>query len=170
MNSSLVMTIIGDDHPGIVGCLSQIVASHGANWVDSQMAHLGGKFAGVLQIDCKDDSIEGLKAELCAIEGLDVSVERSTSAMVEVGDVVVLEIIGQDRPGIVRQISQAIASQGVNVEKLTTGCESAPMSGEILFKARAELRIPTSASIEALQMAIEHIASDLMVDAKFPNR
>ena len=55
-----------------------------------------------------------------------------------------LEIVGQDRPGIVREISHALASFGINVEELQTECASAAMSGETLFKARARLSLPES--------------------------
>jgi glycine cleavage system regulatory protein len=76
----------------------------------------------------------------------------------------VLEIVGQDRPGIVRELSHAIASYGVNVEELHTECASAAMSGETLFKARAKLSIPDSCDIGELRKKLEKIAGDLIVD------
>ena len=78
-----------------------------------------------------------------------------------------LEIVGQDRPGIVRQISHALASYGVNVEELQTECASAAMTGETLFKARAKLRVPDSADVEKIRQNLEKIASDLIVDISF---
>ena len=79
----------------------------------------------------------------------------------------VLEIVGDDRPGIVRQITRALANQGVNVEELSTECVSAPMSGEMLFKARARLGIPARCDVAALRAELEKTAGDLMVDISF---
>ena len=75
--------------------------------------------------------------------------------------------MGQDRPGIVRLISSALARQGVNVEELSSECGSAPMSGETLFKAQARLLIPSSCDVAQLRREMEKIASDLMVDVSF---
>jgi glycine cleavage system regulatory protein len=75
-----------------------------------------------------------------------------------------LEIVGHDRPGIVREIARALAQQGVNVEELSSECVSAPMSGETLFKAQARLQLPPKCDAATLRRALEKIASDLMVD------
>jgi glycine cleavage system regulatory protein len=75
-----------------------------------------------------------------------------------------LEIVGQDRPGIVRQITHALATFGVNVEELHTECASAAMSGETLFKARAKLGIPASCDVTSLRQTLEKIAADLIVE------
>ena len=75
-----------------------------------------------------------------------------------------LDLVGQDRPGIVRQLTGALASRGINVEELTTECASAPMSGEALFKAQARLLVPESCDVQKLREDLERIAADLMVD------
>jgi glycine cleavage system regulatory protein len=75
-----------------------------------------------------------------------------------------LEIVGQDRPGIVHQIASTLASYGVNVEELETECASAAMSGETLFKAQAKLSIPAVCDSAALGQELEKIAADLIVE------
>jgi predicted amino acid-binding ACT domain protein len=75
-----------------------------------------------------------------------------------------LELVGQDRPGIVREISQVLARSGINVEELHTGVESAPMSGEKLFCAKARLAVPLELSTERLRKILEPIGNELMVD------
>jgi len=172
MHTQLVMTVIGDDRRGIVDSLASIVKHSGGNWLDSRMALLGGKFAGILRVSCPDEAVDSLRTALKALdkEGLEVHVEenRDTDTAIDAGESIFMEVVGQDRPGIVSQISSAIASQGGNVEKLDTGCESAPMSGELLFTARIKLRLPEGTSLDSLQDAIEKIAADLMVDITFP--
>jgi glycine cleavage system regulatory protein len=72
--------------------------------------------------------------------------------------------VGQDRPGIIRDISAALAALAVNVVELHTECIPAPMSGEMLFIARAELLRPGELDVEVLRETLERIAADLMVD------
>jgi glycine cleavage system regulatory protein len=73
-------------------------------------------------------------------------------------------LVGQDRPGIVREISSALAALGVNVQDLRTVVESAPMSGETLFRAEAELAPPEDVPLESIRSALENLADELMVD------
>jgi glycine cleavage system regulatory protein len=161
------MTVIGTDHPGLVGRLSAVIAEHGGNWLESRMAHLGGQFAGILRIEIPAEKEPSLLSALRSLEpqGLSVSVQRDVAAAAPVSpNLATVEVIGHDRPGIVRQISQVLAQRRVNVEELTTGCESAAMSGEMLFRATAKVRIPDSCGLDLLRHELEQIGSDLMVD------
>jgi glycine cleavage system regulatory protein len=167
LSVSLVLTLIGEDRPGLVGLLSQAVADHDGNWLESRMSRLAGRFAGILRASVPEANADALVAALRALEshGLRVVVERSMHSDAESEfRRIPLELVGSDRPGIVREISQALASRNINVEELLTECSSAPMSGEILFTAKASLRIPQGAPLDELNDALEEIADDLMVE------
>ena len=172
MATSLVLTIIGPDQPGLVEALSHVVAEHGGSWEGSRMARLAGQFAGILEVRVPEDTRTALFAALESLgsRGLRVVVEEALAAGGAWPDsdalyrTLELELVGQDRPGIIRQVSSALAAAGVNVVELSTGCSSAPMSGEMLFSANALLHHPASASVEELREALEKIAGDLMVD------
>lgn len=168
------MTFIGADRPGLVGRLSSVIAEHGGNWLESRMAHLGGQFAGILRIEIPADREAGLLAELGALEaaGLAVRAHKDDAAAPARGQTLAtVEVIGQDRPGIVRQISLVLAQQKANVEELTTNCEHGAMSGENIFRAVAKVQLPDSVTISQLRQAVEQIAADLMVDiAVMPSR
>ena len=168
MNVSLVMTIIGMDRPGLVGRLSAVVANHEGNWLESRMAHLGGQFAGILRVQIPAEQEQKLLAALRALEvdGLSVQAQKDAAAapLPASRKLALVEVVGHDRPGIVRQISQVLAQHRVNVEDLTTYCESAPMSGESLFHANVTVQLSASYSIGQLRKALEEIATDLMVD------
>jgi len=170
MHVPLVMTVIGRDRPGLVECLAGIIADHGGNWLESRMCRLGGEFAGILRIHVPAENQHALEQALKNLQSQGIAVvgQRDQPAPVVGGrELTALEIVGHDRPGIVRQIAHALAGQGVNVEELTTECVSAPMSGETLFKAQAKLLIPDSCNMEALRAELEKIAGDLMVDVSF---
>lgn len=166
MRASLVLTIIGDDKPGIVEQLSDQILATGANWEESRMARLGGKFAGLLRLTVERDRADALVTELTKLEtaGLTIVVEQSSEQDAGSYRTVRLELLGHDRPGIVRDISRALAHHRVNIEELETDVTSAPMSGEALFRARAELGVPATVTTEMLRELLEAIAGELMVD------
>ena len=166
MQVPLVMTVIGKDRTGLVESIARLVADHGGNWLESRMCRLGGEFAGILRIHVPSERQSALLEALKSLEacGLTVVAQPDQPPSPGATKLAALEIVGHDRPGIVRQISAALAEQGVNVEELSTECVSAPMSGESLFKARATLGIPANCNVAALRAELEKIAGDLMVD------
>jgi glycine cleavage system regulatory protein len=167
MQRSLVMTIIGQDRPGLVDSVASLVTEHSGNWLESRMSRLGGQFAGILRIELPEEKASPLVAGLKKLElhGLTVVVHPDQpKPLPQAARLSLLEVVGQDRPGIVRQISRALASYGVNVEELNTECASAAMSGEMHFRARARLSIPESCNLGEIRQKLEKIAEDLIVD------
>ena len=163
---SLVVTVIGKDRPGLVESVSAVVEDHGGSWVESRMSRLAGEFAGILRVSVPAAQADGLASALEALKagGRRVVVERGFEESDVEGHVIVLELIGGDRPGIVHKISEALAARGVNVDELNTECDGAPWSGDTLFKAMARLRAPQNLDLDQLRESLEAIAGDLMVD------
>jgi len=166
MQHSLVMTVIGNDRPGLVESVASMVADHGGNWLESRMSRLGGQFAGIVHVEVPAEREQALAKALKALDarGLTVVVHSDHPQARSLSKTNILEIVGQDRPGIVRQISHTLAEAGVNVEELHTECVSAAMSGETLFKARAVLHVPPSCDVGKLRETLEKIAADLIVE------
>ncbi len=167
MKRTLVMTIIGQDRPGLVEAVAAQVVGHGGNWLESRMARLGGQFAGILSVEVPIDQANALVSSLRQLSAKGLEVQVSTDQAPPAGPAATintLEIVGQDRPGIVSQISRVLATYGVNVEELETECSSAAMSGETLFQARARLSIPETCDKAALRKELEKIAADMIVD------
>lgn len=169
MLSTLVMTVIGADRPGLVQLVAARVADHGGNWLESRMCHLGGQFAGILRVEVAAERSDELLRALRGLEaeGLRVIIhaEGSVSAPAA-GAVATLELVGQDRPGILRSVSGVFAAHGVNVEELSSERVSAPMGGGTLFQARATVLVPPGKTLAAVRADLEKIAADLMVDLK----
>ncbi len=165
--TSLVLTVIGPDRPGLVEALSETIAEHGANWQESRMSRLEGWFAGLLRVSIPDAQAADLTRALDELgsRGLQVTVQAAAPAPSTAETRALrLELIGQDRPGIIRQLSHVLAERRVNVDELDTNVTSAPMSGEPMFRARASLRVPSSVPLEELRETLEKIANELMVD------
>ena len=165
MKTSLVVTVIGDDKPGIVEQLSNHILAAGANWEESRMARLAGKFAGLLRVSVDAAQADALAARLTSdVGGLNIVVQRSAATVERPFRTIHLDLLGHDRPGIVLNISRALAQHDVNIEELETETTSAPMSGDTLFRARATLRIPAAITMERLRDVLEALAGELMVD------
>ena len=168
MQIPLVMTVIGPDRTGLVEAVARAVADHGGNWLESRMCRLGGEFAGILRVEIPVAKKTSLLAALQKISGLTVTVrDDETKTSGKPARLTKLEIVGHDRPGIVREITSALAHAGVNVEEFSSEVASAPMSGETLFKASARLQLPELCDLAALKRDLEKIAADLLVDVAF---
>jgi glycine cleavage system regulatory protein len=166
--ATFTLACVGDDRPGLVSALSAPISAHGASWERSQMARLAGKFAGVLLLEVADESAEALVADLTALEaiGLHITLERTDEPAAHPSVHLGLELIGADHPGIVAEISGALAAQRIGIEELSTYLREAPMAGGMLFEAHAVLEAPPQTSVEDLRSELEAIADELMVEIR----
>lgn len=161
----LVLTVIGDDRPGLVGELASVVTAHHGNWLESSMAQLAGKFAGIVKIGVAHGQAAKLQHALLKINQLKITVEVSEASQLALATRrLKLALVGNDRIGIVKEVSQVLAHHAVNVESLETHTSSAPMSADTLFHAVAELTAAASLDASALTRELERISNDLMVD------
>lgn len=171
MLATLVMTVIGADRPGLVQMIAARVADNGGNWLESRMCRLGGQFAGILRVEVdsakRDPLVNALRT--LEVDGLRVIIhaEGAPATGVAAGTSMVhVEIVGHDRPGILRSVSGVFAAHGVNVEELASERVSAPMGGGTLFQAHAIVSVPTNVKLATVRSDLEKIAADLMVDVK----
>ena len=164
----LVLTLIGPDQPGIVGSVSEVVAAHGGNWLESRMAHLAGKFAGVLCVEVADERAAALEDALrrLSVNGLKVVVERGAVVDAHRRPAMEIELLGADRPGLVHEISALLAAHGVNVEELATDRPAAAHSGDRMFHAAIRVIIPETVDLPAVRQGLERLAGDLMVEIR----
>jgi glycine cleavage system regulatory protein len=167
MTTSLVLTFVGDDRPGVVNTIAEKIAACGATWLESRSARLAGKFAGVVLVSVPDDRVTGLELSLrdLAHEGLRIAIERGASVAAEKRlRIVTLDILGHERPGIVRDVTQALNRLGVNIEEFMSGLESEPFTGAEMFRAKARLSVPDGLKLDDLRKALERLAGEIMVD------
>lgn len=165
MQTTLVMTVIGPDRTGLVESVAQLIAERGGNWLESRMCRLGGEFAGIVRVAVPKAQQQTLETALGKLAGLTIVVREDEPVPSAAQAVLVsLEVLGQDRPGIVREITRALSAQGINVEELATECVSAPMSGEALFRARAKISVPANVALDKLRQTLESSLAGLTVE------
>jgi len=168
--TSLIVTFVGPDRPGLVSALSDLAAEHGANWTDSIMANFAGQFAGIVQLQAAAERCDSLIAALRAMEIGDARIQivrADDRPKIAVVRRLQLDLVGQDRPGIIHGISSELARCSVSIDKLQTFVASGAMSGEQMFHLTAQLTVPTTLDTESLRVGLESLANELMVDITF---
>lgn len=164
--ASVILTVVGSDRPGLTKALADAVHAAGGNWLESHLARLGGRYVGSVLVDLPAGAQGELEAAARRIdaEGLSVTVLATVDQSEPLGTMLRLELVGQDRPGIVREVTAVLADLGVNIEDFATAIESGAQSGLPLFRATARLMVPAGTSTDAVGEALEAISGEIMVD------
>lgn len=164
--ATLILSVVGSDRPGLTQALAGAVLSVGGNWLESHLSQLGGLYVGSVLIRLETDSVDALRAALRQVdaEGLDVRIAPAVEADAAAGHALALSLVGQDRPGIVHQVTAVIGALGVNIEALNTRVSEEPHSGAPLFHLDARLRLPPALKADSVQLSLEAISSEIMVD------
>ncbi len=164
MTVALVITFVGHDRPGVVNAISHAVAAHGGSWLESRLAHLAGEFAGIVRADAPDASADALAQALRSLPGLAVTVSRGVNPAAAPPRAFTLELLGLDRPGIVRDATRTLTDLGCNIMEFDSDLEGAPFSGDVMFRANARVEAPEGLTIDALRQALERLAGEMMAD------
>ncbi len=166
MSESLLITVIADDRPGVVQLLSDAIKLHDGNWLESSLSRLGGEFAGLIRVKVAADKKADLEKALADLHehGINVFNRASTYQGIDLRNVTRLSVIGNDRPGIVEELSTVLAKHNINVEHLNTRCEAAAMAGDMMFIADIQAYLPDNMLQHDLQELLENLSDDLVVE------
>jgi len=162
-----ILSIIGDDKPGLVDAIASCVAKHSGNWQTSQLSHLAGKFAGIILVTLPASESEALEGALKSLSdsGLSVRVSDADGApSTKPATQARLEVIGPDRPGIIREISQALAKRAISVVELISDISPAPMTNEPLFQATIKIVGTDTYDEDELTDTLDLIAEEMTLD------
>jgi glycine cleavage system regulatory protein len=163
----LVLSVVGSDRPGLTRALAAAVLSAGGNWLESHLSRLGGLYVGSVLIELNTDGAEALRAAIAAVDahGLEVRIAPALEEPAEpAGEILHFSLVGQDRPGIVDQVTAVLSDQGANIETFKTWLGVEPHSGMPLFHMEARLRLPPGLPAAKVQAALEEISGEIMID------
>ncbi|XOV80754.1 MAG: glycine cleavage system protein R [Aestuariibacter sp.] len=163
---SLVLTIVGTDKPGLVESLAKLVFNHQGNWLASNFSHMAGQFAGFVEIHIPEDQEQAILDAFENHPNLKVCLSQGISENEQELQQISIDIVGNDKPGIVQEVTGVLNRFNLNIRKFDSSCGSAPNWGSALFKAHAQVTIPADVDTDELQHALEDIANDLMVEVK----
>jgi glycine cleavage system regulatory protein len=162
----LVLSVVGSDRPGLTKALAAAVLSSGGNWLESHLSRLGGLYVGSVLVELAEDRVEALRAAIRTVDahGLEVRIAPAIEGPASAGEALRLGLVGQDRPGIVDQVTAVLSGLDANIETFETWIGSEPHSGAALFHMDARLRLPPQLSAGRVQAALEGISAEIMVD------
>jgi glycine cleavage system regulatory protein len=160
----LVLTIIGRDRAGVVASLADVVRFHDGNWKRSEMAEISGTFAGVVVVEVGDDRVDELLTNLLVLrdQGLHVTAHVVEEPSVAPdADEVRVRLTGDDRPGVIHEISTAISEHGISISRLGTVTDLPGEGAARRFEITAQLTVPVEADLDAVLDAIGDVATGL---------
>jgi len=162
---TLVLTLVGDDRAGLVASVAEVVESHGGNWENSRLAELAGAFAGIVEVSVSADRAEALRSALAGIDGLHtVTVPAAGARPQATARRILLGVLGNDRSGIVRDVTAALGARGVSIERMSTETRDAAMSGGRLFEAAISATVPPGVDLDDVRTALETLAGEIQVE------
>ena len=173
MSTKLVISALGEDRPGIVDELSNIIYTHNLNIEDSRMSVLGGEFAILLLVSGEQSSIDELQTKVSDIEQalkMKLLLKPTTDAAA-VADTIpyAVEVAALDHPGIVRNIASFFSSRNINIVNLHTERYAAPHTGSPMFALHMTIGISADTNIAQLRDAFTQVCEELNLDAELKN-
>lgn len=160
-----LLTVQGKDQKGLVEALASAVEREGGNWLESRLCRLGGLFAGIVQVSFNKppgtlpEKVESLSCQWQAVDESPGAAQPASRAR--------LSFLAADRPGLVKQISHVLSSNGANVEEIESHVRSAPFSGEQMFEAKYLITLDGDCDRAAINSGLDALAEELMCDLDF---
>lgn len=167
--AKLILSVTGSDRPGLTRKLAEAVLAAGGNWLESHLSRLGGLYVGSVLVEVDEDRIEALRGAISEVDagGLSVRMSPAVESFAEAGGEVTFSLVGQDRPGIVHQVTTTLSGLEVNIEDFNTRIAPEAQTGAPLFHMEARLRLPQGMGVQTVQTALEAISAEIMVDVAF---
>ncbi len=162
---SILISVLGEDKPGLIDGLSEVILSYEGDWIESRMSSFEGKFAGILKVNVPAKNANKLVEALESTKlGLQIACEETKPHALEPFRSFNIELIGQNHLGIINKLAHALAALDANVEEIKTEIIEASMSGEKLFKAEINLHMPITIEEYVIRDQLEKIANEMMVE------
>lgn len=165
----LVISALGEDHPGIVNALSRTILEHGCNIEDSRMTVLGGEFAAMLLVEGKWNTLAKIENALPELErqlGLTIIAKRTGERATGRNLLpYAVDVVSMDHPGIVNNLAGFFADRNINIEDMATSTYAAAHTGTPMFSVHMTVGIPADMHIGALREEFMDYCDGLNLDA-----
>lgn len=162
----LLLSATEPDRLGLVAELTGFIAERGCNVEGTRLVVLGG-YAGLMILVSGGPGelqsvLDGLE-ELRGRTGVRVAPRRVATRRREAPALpqMVVHASALDHEGIIHALAETVRRHGANILELEAAAESAPMSGEPLFRLRMSVRLPEPAGDgDALWRELEAVAAE----------
>lgn len=160
----IIITAIGQDKPGLVSGLTNVIAEVNANIIDVEETVLRGLFAMFMIVDIGSATIsaEELKERL-EKKGREVGLQVNVEPYLEgrrktEKELALITILGKDRPGIVAKTSTLLGKHNINIEKIRMIARGEIIAMEMLVDL-SDLQIP----LENVRIELQNLCENLGV-------
>jgi glycine cleavage system transcriptional repressor len=174
MEKKFVMTAFGEDRPGFVADVTEVIYEHGCNLEDATMTRLEDEFAMIFLFSGRGERLEEQLSRACrrlerekgisvffrVVEEHDVGRKRQISAHT-------LRVEGVDHAGIVYNVSKYLATHHINIADLQSKLEFSPGSGTAIYSIEMHVEIPEGTSMDDLRKGLAQVGDELHVDITF---
>lgn len=151
--TTLAVSAVGLDRPGIIAGVAERLAAHGANVTDSRMAILRGHFAMTLIVEgAEPEALAGDLARLDALESVSVTEVAEAAANPRSEPTAVVSVHGADHPGILAAVTQVLADAGANV------CDLQTRLAQSLYVMVMDVAVPPG--VEDLEERLQAVAAE----------
>jgi len=168
-NNHLVISVLGEDRPGIVNELARVVSDTGCNIEDSRMTVLGGDFAVILLVNGRWNELAKLEAALPGLErrlALSITAKRTATRRRQSNLLpYTVEVVSIDHPGIVHQLANFFSSREVNIRDMATTTYAAAHTGTPMFSVQMTVDVPAAMHIARLREDFMDFCDQLNLDA-----
>lgn len=158
-----LMTLQAADRKGLVEQIANTVSRHSGNWLDSEMRHIDGIFAAILQVEIPAQKWDELQEALECIDGLTMTFAKTTLTAKPLHRLS-FNLVAYDRPGLVLEISNKINALGINIEHFSSQLETASHTGVALFRATFGLGLTAPIQEEQLTQSLYALGDDVIID------
>ena len=169
MTRYLVVSVVGEDRPGLVNSLSESIMAEGANIDESRMTLLGGEFAGILLVSGSDEVIGRLQDTLKGIGNENsltiVTKETIPGASSQQTMPYEVSVVAMDQQGIVHKVTEFFSEHGINIRELSTSTYAAAHSGTPMFAMEMIVDLAVGSRVSQLRNEFVSFCDDLLIDA-----
>jgi len=171
MNQSLVITAIGEDRPGLVNELTEVLLNASLNVEDSRMSVLGGEFVVMLLVSGSETSIDSIKQQKDAMaSSLNLNLLIKPTTRRKTSDKHLsyhISVEGMDNPGIVHKLAHYLSQHNINIVNMQTESGHAPHTGTPIFTVNMQVDIPNELDLTQLENDFSALCDELSMDAEF---
>ncbi|TKB56655.1 glycine cleavage system protein R [Ferrimonas aestuarii] len=158
-----ILSVVGEDSPGITEHLANILKQNSANWLDANLRRIGDRYAGIIELSLPKENVTSLKQDLTTLTGLAIELQQVKPKAASQHQFLV-EIVGNDRPGIVAAVTQVINSQRANIDQLDSDLDVANHTGLPLFRLNVLLTADNEQQLDLIEQGLFALGDDLMVE------
>ncbi len=172
MKRWFIVSAVGQDRPGLVADLAQLVYDCEASVDDSRMTILGSDFAAILLCSStvaeSGDRLSMGAKRLERDHGLTIFVrslegEPRPSVPAPHTQLYRVEAAGEDKAGIVGALCRVLAERAVNIAELSSRSRPGP-GGSPHYEMTVRAEVPDGVDTRELREALEREADRLVID------